>query len=63
MGGIVMWIARDKNGLAFIYVNKPRKAENKGYWDGHDFYINIPDECFPEVKWEDPEPTEIILKK
>lgn len=57
-----MWIARDKNGLVFIYLNKPRKSENKGYWDGYDYYINIPDECFPEVKWEDEEPRELVLK-
>lgn len=57
-----MWIARDKNGLVFIYLNKPRKSENKGYWDGYDYYINIPDECYPEVKWEDEEPKELILK-
>lgn len=57
-----MYIARDKNGLVFIYVNKPLKVENKGYWDGYDFYINIPDEFFPEVKWSDEEPRELILK-
>ena len=57
-----MWIARDKNGLAFIYVNKPCKAGDKGFWEGYDYYINIPSECFPEVKWEDEEPRELVLK-
>lgn len=57
-----MWIARDKDGLVFIYLTKPLKLENRGYWDGSAFYTNIPDECYPEVKWEDEEPRELILK-
>lgn len=58
------WVARDKGGCLWIYFdNKPRKYEEDGIWrvsDGNSFAIGS---ClFPEVKWEDPEPREIVLK-
>ena len=61
-----MWIARDKNGLLLIYRHKPSKGtavwvenpQDTGFYDVR----YIPEDCFPEVKWEDEEPRELILK-
>lgn len=61
-----MWIARDKNGLLYIYNHKPSKG--KEVWvenliaKGIDSLCPISKDSFPEVKWEDEEPRELILK-
>ena len=60
------WIARDKDGILCIYRHKPSKdkevwvesPQDKGLDDMH----VIPKDYFPEVKWEDEEPRELILK-
>lgn len=60
------WIARDKDGILCIYRHKPSKdkevwvenPQDKGLDDMH----VIPKDYFPEVKWEDKEPRELILK-
>ena len=56
-----MWIARDFRGLLFIYDKKPIKQD--GFWvsDGS-FGCLANDLFFPEVKWSDPEPRELVLK-
>lgn len=59
-----MWIARDKDGLLCIYRHKPFKGyetwiENPEEKDG---MCIIPEGYFPEIKWEDEEPRELILK-
>lgn len=59
-----MWIARDKDGDLFLYGDKPYKYHNG--WrtdiDKKMFVITwIPPYMFPEVKWEDEEPTEVEL--
>lgn len=59
-----MWIARDSNGRLFIYLGgKPKKLKNTG-WIAPKKYqtVEIDKELFPEVKWEDEEPRELILK-
>lgn len=61
-----MWIARDRDGMLFIYRHKPSKdtvvwvenPQDKGFDDMY----TIPEDYFPEVKWEDEEPRELILK-
>ena len=64
MGGIDMWKARDKNNRLFLYTNdKPHKVENE--WCIPGFYNTVFEldfRLFPEVKWEDEEPKELILK-
>lgn len=61
-----MWVARDKGGSLYAYDSKPIKEESE--WvkasDDKEYYC-IDESLFPEVKWEDPEPTEveIIIKK
>lgn len=55
-----MWIARDEDGELFCYAVKPYK--DSGFWIGGNNNIQLPDNWFPKVKWEDEEPRELILK-
>lgn len=55
-----MWIARDEDGELFCYAVKPCKRPR--FWMGDNDNIQLPDNWFPEVKWEDEEPRELILK-
>lgn len=57
-----MYIARNRNGELSIFEEKPVKTSyvwvsDKGAWD-----ILSNDSNFQEVKWEDEEPRELILK-
>lgn len=60
-----MWIARDKDGILNLFKEKPNKERYRWYSDRiqPDMYLNRL--LFPEVKWEDEEPTEVelIIKK
>lgn len=60
---VTMWVARDKNEDLYLHRNKPYKYGLLGEWRNVDdcgvFFIN-PD-LFPSVKWEDAEPTEVVL--
>lgn len=60
-----MYIARDKNNRLFLYtVNKPFKGrDGEWYMVGFNTVFELDSRLFPEVKWEDEEPTELILKK
>lgn len=62
MGGIIMWIARDKDGDLVLHEAKPTKESD--YWisTGKKEVLIFEDIWFPEVKWEDEEPRELILK-
>lgn len=63
-GKITTWIARDKDGTLCFYEQKPIKGEDVwDYVDGglstvgrDEFLFN-----FPQVKWEDKEPTKVEL--
>lgn len=55
-----MWIARDKNGLLYLHEKKPVKT-NYGWYNPKGVTI-LPTDTFPEIKWEDEEPRELILK-
>lgn len=61
-----MWIARDQNGFLWIYKNKPIKKSRHGLWvdiEDDDYSpICIWRDVFPEVRWKDEEPRELILK-
>ena len=63
-----MWIARDADETLWGYPIKPEKDKELNRWI-------VPDNCsiqnagfpitsnlFPEVKWEDSEPRELVLK-
>ena len=60
------FIARDKSGELYIYLGrKPYKAKFSWtlYSGEPDDFKKIPDKnVFPEVKWEDEEPTEVEIK-
>ena len=60
-----MWIARDKDGVLNFFKEKPNKERCRWYSDRiqPDMYSHRL--LFPEVKWEDEEPTEVelIIKK
>ena len=58
-----MWIARDSDGILGFYHNKPVKGINE--WTPmfeDEGYVATDSNIFPEVKWSDPEPRELVLK-
>lgn len=55
------WVARDKSGLLIISTQKPIKENKLGIWVGFAEHMRINPQLFPEVKWEDEEPTEVEL--
>lgn len=58
-----MWLARDKDEELYLFSEKPSKREE--FWlmsSATTTVIQLPSELFPEVKWEDEEPKEIVLK-
>ena len=59
-----MYIARDKSDFLGIYHNKPDKLNNAWSCYGRTGHLNVFDELFQFVKWEDEEPYSIndILK-
>ena len=63
------WVARDDDGILFLYIVKPRKSKSKWRkWipDGSSDlieFIELSRESFPEVKWEDEEPTEVSITR
>ena len=54
---ITAWIARDMDGKILMYADKPyrhtgdRECEN--FWHKGGTYMLLPDETFPEQRWED----------
>lgn len=58
-----MYVARDKDSRLYLFSEKPSK---RGYfWMMNNIkreVIQLPNDLFPEVKWEDEEPRELILK-
>ena len=64
MKALKAWVARDDNGMLYLYLAKPRKS--KWTWmtnirpDVIDL-IELSRELFPEVKWENEEPTEVTI--
>lgn len=58
------WVARDKDGMLYLYGTKPQK--NKYDWKvqvlSPTTISRLPKEWYPEVRWEDEEPLEIIVE-
>lgn len=51
-----LWIARDADGDLNLYFGKPYR--NKiNYWMTYEGGISVPEHLFPEIQWEDEEPT------
>lgn len=56
--GLKLWVARDKDNSLYVFTLKPNKYEifwRNGVYD--EPFMRIPSELFPNVKWEDDEPT------
>lgn len=56
------WVAREKNGALFLFREKPKKS--KSYWINSNTFnsLVLPKEAFPNVKWEDNEPTRVCIR-
>lgn len=57
--GGIMWVARDEDGDLYLYNEKPYKSRHS--WNCGDIDYFTIEYLFPEVKWEDEEPTEVEL--
>ena len=51
------WIARDENGLIFLYAKKPSKCEYS--WGGCKYMLLPLEHLFQFIQWEDEEPYSI----
>lgn len=61
MKALKAWVARDENGMLYLYLAKPRKNQSKWLQNICFDFIALSRESFPEVKWEDEEPTEVTI--
>lgn len=57
-----MWLARDKNGLLWMYIgnSKPEKKVEQWY-TGKDKCVLLGYHVLQEVQWSDAEPTKVKL--
>lgn len=60
-----MYIARDKDGDLYLFLTRPAKRDKSKVWLAEDMsnIAKLDPSLFPEVKWEDEEPTEVELVK
>ena len=62
MKEIEAWVARDEDGMLYLYLREPQKVT--GQWTlpdiGFDF-IRLGRESFPEIQWSDDEPTRVSI--
>ena len=58
---IEAWVARDYNGSLYIYTEKPKKLLNTTWFAFELYFMKISELLFPEVKWEDEEPTKVKI--
>ena len=56
-----IWVARDKNGLLFLYVNQKPLKEEIIWYNDDGYYIELDGSLLPEVKLSDEEPTKVQL--
>lgn len=57
---ITAWLARDTYNSLSLYFEKPIKTNNS-WAGGYEEYLFENQELFPQVKWEDEEPTKVKL--
>ena len=55
------WVARDDDGMLYLYLAKPRKHQSKWLPNIRFDFVELSRESFPEVKWEDEDPTEVTI--
>ena len=55
------WVARDEDGMLYLYLREPQKVT--GQWTAPDLlgYIKLGDTVFPEVQRSDKEPTRVSI--
>lgn len=63
---ITAWVVRNKSGMLFVYTRKPVKGKSCEAWcleagELHGVRIEMDVKKFPQVKWEDEEPTKVEL--
>lgn len=60
---MLCWLARDDDSSLYLYFRDcPIKKENIGIWYNQSGEcINLDVDSFPEVKWEDNDPTEVEM--
>lgn len=60
-----MYVARDKDGSLYLFQTRPEKRDKRNIWLEKciNTMIKLDPSLFPEVKWEDEEPTEVELVK
>ena len=61
-----MYVARDKDDSLFLFMNMPIRNSKWDCWQSESRttdYLRLSPQLFPEVKWEDEEPTEVKLVK
>ena len=54
-------VARDTDVMLYLYLAKPRKHQSKWLPNIRFDFIELSRESFPEVKWEDEDPTEVSI--
>ena len=54
------WVARDKDGMLYLYTAKPQKMSNSWHADIVG-YVKLDNSFFSEVQWSDGEPKKIKL--
>ena len=59
MNEIELWAARDKNGMLYLYRDRPIK--DKFIWYSPGFSLILASASFPEVQWSDEEPTRVKI--
>lgn len=61
-----MYVARDKDGALFLFMNMPKRSSIWECWQSENRttdYFRLSPKLFPDVKWEDEEPTKVELVK
>lgn len=57
-----MWLARDSDNLLYLYVGAKPEKKNEFIWNCLRADITrLDSDIFPEVQWEDEEPTKVKL--
>ena len=62
MNEIELWVARDEDGMLYLYLREPQKVT--GQWTVPYLYlgyIKLGDTVFPEIQWSDDEPTRVSI--
>lgn len=67
------WLARNLDGTLFLYID-PRNMDsrkfvrikiddNNGWWElSGGNYVQLDNDLFPDVEWEDEYPTEVLIR-